>query len=61
MILKLDHDDPEREMRFEIDYLLSLSVQDRFRMMIQRSDEMKRTLLRHGHRRPSEIVKRPCR
>jgi len=61
MILKLAKDDPQRELEFEIDYLLSLTTQQRFEMMFRKSDEIKRTLLRHGYRKPSEIIKRPCR
>ena len=60
-ILKLDHDDEERELEFELDYLLSLTTAQRFEMMIRQSDEIKRTLIRNGHRKPVEIVKRPCR
>ena len=59
MLLKLDKDDPERERAFELEYLLSLSTQERFEIMFRRSDEIKRALLRHGHRKPIEIVKRP--
>ena len=60
-ILKLDHDDEERERIFHLKYLLSLTTAQRFEMMIRQSDEIMRTLIRHGHREPSEIVKRPCR
>jgi hypothetical protein len=58
-ILKLsDHDDP-RELEFELDYLLRLTLEERFALMRERSEEMARALIRHGHRRPAEIVKRP--
>ena len=60
-ILKLDHDDPEKELAFELDYQLSLTTRQRFQMMIQRSDEVKRMLLRYGHQKPVEITKRECR
>jgi hypothetical protein len=60
-ILKLDHDDEERERAFELDYLLSLTTRERFELMIRRSDEIKRMLIRYGHRKPVEIVKRECR
>ena len=59
-VLKLDDHDEERERAFELDYLLSLSTRERFRMMIEKSNEMKRTLLRHGYRKPVEIIKREC-
>lgn len=35
MILKLAQHDPQRELEFEIDYLLSLTTQQRFEMMLQ--------------------------
>jgi len=60
-ILKLDTHDEERELEFEIDYLLSLSFAERFEMMISRSNEIKESLIRNGHRKPAEIVKRPGR
>jgi len=60
-ILKLDRDDPERERAFELDYLLSLTTRQRFEMMIRESEAIMRTLIRNGHREPSELAKRPCR
>lgn len=57
-ILKLDKDDPERELEFELDWLLSLDVQERFQLTFQKSKEMAEMLLRHGHREPLKIVKR---
>ena len=60
-ILKLDGDDEERELAFELAYMLSLTTAERFEMMIRQSDEMKRTLIRLGYRKPVEIIKRPCR
>ena len=61
MILKLPNDDPEREREFELDFLLSLTTRQRFEMMTSRSREVMRTLIRHGHRKPVETVKRPLR
>ncbi len=58
MILKTDGDDEERERRFELDYLRSLTTAERFEMMIRRSNEIKEILIRNGHRIPVEIVKR---
>jgi len=48
-ILKLDHDDPEKELAFELDYQLSLTTRQRFQMMIER-----------GFVKPVEIIKRRC-
>ena len=60
-ILKLDHDDPERELAFELDYQLSLTTRQRFEMMIQRSNAIKRMLIERGFVKPIEIIKRPCK
>lgn len=57
-IFKSDTDDDERELDFELDYQLSLSVEERFRMMFQRSREIAEMLIRNGHRKPFEIIKR---
>jgi hypothetical protein len=57
-ILKLDEDNEEKEIDFELDYQLSLDVEQRFRMMFQKSKELAEMLVKNGHRRPSEIIKR---
>lgn len=57
-ILKLETDDAERELAFELAYLRSLTTQQRFELMFRRSREIAEVLLRHGHRKPVEIVKR---
>lgn len=57
-ILKLDKDDPQREIDFELDYLISLTTRQRFEMMIQKSREMVQLLRRNGHRKTTEIIKR---
>jgi hypothetical protein len=58
-VLKLDEDDEERELAFELAYLRSLTTAERFDLMFRRSREIAETLLRHGHRKPVEIIKRP--
>lgn len=60
-ILLLDRDDEEREIEFELDYLLRLSFDERLAMMRSKSAEMLRQLVEHGHRKPFEIVQRPLR
>ena len=60
-ILKLDQHDEEKELAFELEFLRSLTVQQRFEMMESQSNEAKRMLIRHGHRKPVETVKRPLR
>ncbi len=57
-ILKLDEDDEEKEIDFELDYQLSLNVEQRFRMMFQKSKEIAEMLVKNGYRKPFEIVKR---
>ena len=57
-ILVLDHDDEEKELEFELAFLRSLTTQQRFDLMFQRSREMAEVLLRHGYRKPSEVVER---
>ena len=61
MILKLKEDDPQRELEFELDYLATLTTEQRFRLMVERSRQFMQIMIRHGHRKPAEIVKRPCR
>ena len=62
-ILKLDQDDEDRELEFELAYQRSLTTQQRFDMMFRRSRLMAEALARHerrthGPRRPTEIVER---
>ena len=57
-ILKLDGDDPDRELEFELTYQLSLTTQERFEAMFRKSRAMAEMLLRNGHRKPFEIIKR---
>ena len=58
MILKLSSDDAEKEFEFELNYLFSLTFEERFKMMREKSREMLRQMIEHGYRRPSEIIKR---
>jgi hypothetical protein len=57
-ILKLSQGDEARELEFELNYLASLTFEERLNMMRQKSIEMLRQMIEHGHRRPFEIVKR---
>lgn len=57
-LLKCDRDDEDRELDFELDYQLSLSVEERFRMMFRKSRETAALLIRNGHRKPVQIIKR---
>jgi hypothetical protein len=58
-ILKLREDDEERELAFELEYLLSLTFEERMAMMLEESERMARTLIEHGQREPAALVKRP--
>lgn len=57
-VLKLDDHDEEREIDFEISWLLSLTIQERFQLMFQKSKEVMDLLEKNGHRNPSQIIKR---
>lgn len=54
----LAKDDPAAERKYELDFLLSLTKAQRFAMMFERSNQIKEMLLRNGHRKAVEIIKR---
>ena len=58
MILKLSSDDEQKEFEFELNYLSSLTFEERLKMMREKSREMLRQMIEHGYRRPFEIIKR---
>ena len=57
-ILKINSADEDKELDFELDYQLSLTTQQRFKMMFEKSRHIAELLLKHGHRKPFEIIKR---
>jgi hypothetical protein len=57
-ILKLDDHDDDKEIEFELNYLLSLTTQQRFQMMLQKIQEMRNLLKNHGYRKTTQITKR---
>lgn len=57
-VLKLTVHDEEQELEFELDYLSSLTFEERLKMMREKSREMLKQMIDHGHRRPFEITKR---
>ena len=57
-ILKLDNHSEEMEIAFELKYLSSLTVKQRFAMMFQKSNEMRSLLKKHGYGKNTQIVKR---
>jgi hypothetical protein len=59
MILKLSIDDEEKELEFELNYLSSLTFEERLKLMREKSREMLRQMVDRGYRKPFEIIKRP--
>ena len=57
MISKSKDNNPEKELAFELKSQLSLIVQDRFKMMFEKSRIMLEILIRNGHRKPFEVKK----
>ena len=57
-VLKLKRHNERKEIDFELDYLLSLTVQERFRMMFARSQEILQRLKRNGPRNTPQVFKR---
>ncbi len=57
-IMLIKEPDEEAELDFELAYLRTLTTQQRFDLMFRKSREIAEILLKHGHRKPFEIVKR---
>ena len=57
-ILKLTKHNKKKEIEFELDYLGSLTVKERFKMMFKKTKEMLDLLRKNGYRRTSQIIKR---
>jgi len=57
-ILKTEKHDEDEELEFELAYQRTLTTQERFELMFRKSREIAEMLLRHGYRKPVEIVKR---
>ena len=57
-ILKLDEHDEEKEKAFELEYLCSLTFEERLAMMRKKSEEILKQMVDRGYRKPFEIVKR---
>ena len=60
-VLKDDPDAPlvDRELEFELAYERGLTTPERFEMMFRKSRQIMEEMLRRGHRRPFEVLKRP--
>lgn len=57
-VLKLKKHDENREIDFELDYLLSLTTKQRFEMMFEKSRQMAALLRKNGRRKTPKVVKR---
>ena len=57
-VLKLNRHNSKKELEFEIRYLKSLSIKQRFYLMIKKTKEIVDLLEKSGHRRPFKIIKR---
>jgi hypothetical protein len=57
-VLKLDKHNEEKEIEFELKYLLSLTTHQRFEMMFKKSKEIRKLLEKSGYRKTPEIIKR---
>ena len=57
-ILVLKDSDEKREIEFELKFLASLSINQRFLLMQTKSQELKSNLVKNGHRKTSQIIKR---
>ena len=57
-VLKIEKDDENREIEFELSYLKSLTTRERFLLMQKKSEEIKKILEKHGYRKSAEIIKR---
>lgn len=44
------------ELDFELAYQRTLTTQQRFELMFRKSREIMEVMLRHGHRKPFEII-----
>ena len=57
-ILKLHSHNKDKEIEFELNYLLSLTTKQRFQMMFKKSEEMRSLLKNHGYGKTPQIIKR---
>lgn len=57
-VLKLNQHNTKKEIEFELRFLKSLSVKERFELMFRKTKEILNLLKKSGHRRPFEIIKR---
>jgi hypothetical protein len=56
--LLLKEADENKEIEFELAYLASLTVAQRFSLVKKKNREIKKLLAQHGHRTTFKIIKR---
>jgi hypothetical protein len=61
LVLSLHEDTSEKELKFEIDGMLAMSVEDRYRAAIELSLMLVEMMERHGHREPHTVLQRAAR
>lgn len=57
-ILKLDREDESKKIDFELAYLRSLTIQERFKMMFAKNREIQKLLQKDESRKAFRIIKR---
>ena len=57
-ILVLPDSNEQKEIEFELRFLSSLTLEQRFSLMLKKTQELKTNLEKNGHRKTPEIIKR---
>ena len=57
-VLVLKKENQNKKIEFELDYLTSLSLKDRFTLMFAKNQELKTNLVENGHRKTPSVIKR---
>ncbi|MGM0568412.1 MAG: hypothetical protein ACQESB_04255 [Elusimicrobiota bacterium] len=57
-VFKSDNNNEKKEIDFELDFLMSLTVQQRFEMMFEKSQFIRSLLKKDENRKTTEIIKR---
>lgn len=58
-ILKLDYDDPEAELRFEVEWMLSMTEEQRMKLVLEGSRILRESMRQNGRPVVSRVFKRP--
>ena len=57
-VLKLDKPNEKKEIEFELNYLQSLTIEQRFQMMVKKTEEIRNLLKNCGFRETPKTIKR---